>query len=374
MILSDPFCCALPRYLVNAGIQLIDERGMKMTTTTKNTQCCGPSTQPTHVFEPSQSGFTLTWAVTFLCCLVISGLATSAIAQQKTLNEALAEHPDWMQIPGELIRPDCVHAIPKGARVELGNDGYITGDVTLNGEFFAHYDPCPERAIVTRPQGHAQDFARVPGTGNGWVEADQWNVPLSSSDNIDYVAGNWRVPSYPAVNGALIYLFNGIEPSTQDWILQPVLQYGNNGAFGGNYWGIASWLVSSTQAYVSPFETVNPGDLLIGYTRLTSISGSTLNWTILAQDQTSGAYSSIKVWTTGLHLTWAYRGVLEAYHVTSCSNFPSNRVAVFSNSVIDHDFPYYRAVSPQSWSGAILNYGGPSCGFAVGAVSGTLDF
>jgi len=73
-----------------------------------------------------------------------------------------------------------------------------------------------------------------------------WLVSLGSGDNLDLVDGFWTVPSNPSDNGALIYLFNGIEPSNFSAILQPVLQYGSNGAFGGNYWVIASWYVGNS--------------------------------------------------------------------------------------------------------------------------------
>jgi len=326
---------------------------------------------PRRTSKLSRIGLALTVAATSVYCLLLAGVFTSSVAQAQTsYSEAVKQHPDWVQIPGELIRPDCVHQVPSGAQVAVGKDGQLTGDIMLNGQLIAHYDACPEQAIVTRPQA---DQPQAPGTGNGWVEADEWNVPLGSNDNIDYLAGTWTVPSYPSRNGALIYLFNGIVPSSSQWILQPVLQYGVSPAGGGNYWAIASWLVSSSQAFYSPLEAVYPGDSITGFTQMTGVSGNTTYWLVEAQDNSSGAYSYLTAWVTNQHWTWAFRGVLEAYNVTSCSNFPANGRAVFSNSVVDHGFPYYYSLG-QHWTGAIFQYGGPSCHFAVVANSGTLDF
>ncbi|MGA7930178.1 MAG: hypothetical protein WCA20_29820, partial [Candidatus Sulfotelmatobacter sp.] len=275
-------------------------------------------------------------------------------AQQPTsVAEATMEHPDWVHVPGELIRPDCVHEIPNGARVSVGNDDQITGDVTLNGVLIAHYDPCSENPVITRPQGRTAKLANPPGTGNGWVEDSEWNVPLSSSDNIDYMAGSWTVPERPLSNGALIYLFNGIEPSTKNWILQPVLQYGVSPAGGGNYWAIASWLVGSNgYAYHSPLYTVQPGHSILGYTKLTATSGKYLYWYVVAQDKTTGEGSWIQAESWGLHWTWAFAGVLEADNVTSCTQFPSGSdgSVVFTKSVVDHDYPSYKGISPQQWN------------------------
>jgi hypothetical protein len=287
------------------------------------------------------------------------GLSSAAQAQQSASGAntvSLQAHPGWVQVPGALIRPDCVHEVPMGAKVGAN------GDVSLAGSVVAHYDACPEQAIITRPQGGVTPKFDTPGTGNGWVEAVQWEVPLKSGDNIDELTGKWVVPANPSENGGLIYLFNGIEPTTENLILQPVLQWGANGYFGGNYWVIASWLVGSN-AYYSPDEKVSAGDTILGTTYITSSSGGTLNWESWAQDTTSGAYSWLGAWSTGYQWNWAFSGVLEAYYITSCSEFPASGYTFFENNVVYHGYPSFLN-DPASWYGAVYNYGGPSCGFS----------
>lgn len=292
-------------------------------------------------------------------------ISAAASAQMKlTYQHARMDHPNWVQVPGELIRPDCVHEIPSGAAVEIGSDGQSTGDVSLNGVLIAHYDACPETPIATRPRGSNGGLDSDPGTGNGWVEASNWLVSLGSSDNLDKIQGNWTVPSDPSTNGALIYLFNGMEPSDYAWILQPVLQYGVGAAGGGNYWAIASWLVGSS-AYHSPLETVNAGDALTGYTKTTSVSGSTIHFKVDAKDNTTGAYSYLNAYATGYQWTWALAGVLEVYGVTSCSDLPANHKAVFTKSDAYHGYPSFNLLTPPKWAASYWSYGGPSCGFSV---------
>src|SRR6516225_7745358 len=77
--------------------------------------------------------------------------STATLAQNNGNNPAqsLSNHPGWVQAPGMLIRPDCVHEIPKGARVEVKGDT-VTGDITLGGATVAHYEPCPEAPVITR--------------------------------------------------------------------------------------------------------------------------------------------------------------------------------------------------------------------------------
>lgn len=343
--------------------------------TTINTLSSNHSTQPSQTSRLSQVGVTLAMSAILLCGL--AALSTNSAAQAQIMTREAAVERGWAQIPGELIRPDCVHEIPNGARVEVEN-GKITGDVTMKGTIIAHYDACSEAAVSTRSQESAQVSAQKlhdPGTGNGWVEGDEWKASLSSTDNIDYLGGIWTVPTYPELDGAVLYIFNGIEPTNRAWLLQPVLQFGLTPAGGGNYWGIASWIVNDTgYAFHSPLVTVYPGDVISGYTWLTSTSGSTNYWEVVAQDTNSGFYSWIAVSNSVQHWTLAFRGVLEAYNVTSCSQFPSNKRIFFSDSEVAHGFPNYDVIAYPDWVGAIYGYGGPTCNFAVVAASSTLDY
>jgi hypothetical protein len=43
----------------------------------------------------------------------------------------LKGHPGWVLVPGEAIRPDCVHEIPKGAQVEDNGDITETGGLVF---------------------------------------------------------------------------------------------------------------------------------------------------------------------------------------------------------------------------------------------------
>jgi hypothetical protein len=332
------------------------------------------STHNSQTSKSAQYGPTLARAAATLASFLIAGLLSSSAHAQADAAQVTLNHPGWVQVPGELIRPDCVHELPKGANVEI-KDGQITGDVTLNGQFLTHYDPCPEEAISTRHEGPSEELASTPSSGNGWVEASLWNTALKSGDNIDFMSGNLTVPSKPSKNGALIYLFNGVETSGENWIVQPTLQYGNNGSFGGNYWTIASWMVGPNYVFNSPGETVYAGDSLYLYSEIYSESGGLQYWRVEATDNTTGAYSYITDTSSGLQWTWAISGALEGYTITSCSDFPANGKAVFTGSTVDHGFPSYNKITPTGWFGTIYSYGGPSCGFKVTAgIKSTLNF
>jgi hypothetical protein len=334
------------------------------------------SAQSSPVSNLRRISFRLTLAAALVGSVAVSVFSSYASAQAQSVSAAIAEHPSWAQLPGELIRPDCVHEIPKGARVEIGKDGNLTGDVTLKGELVAHYDSCPEAGILTHQSAVSASAVKAAVvTGNGWVENDHWIAPVTSSDNIDYLAGNFTVPSYPSeYGGQAIYLSNGIESANYKWVLEATLEYGYNGVFGGDYYSITTILVGPSAAYYSSPDYVYPGDSLSGSTRMYDESGNTTYWDVQIADNSSGAYSGSTYWVSGQHWTLAYAGILQAYNLDSCAQFPANGREVFSDSVVYHGFPYYYQYSYPNWVGAGGGYGGPTCHFAVVAASGTLDF
>jgi hypothetical protein len=300
--------------------------------------------------------------------IIVAG-SQKLILAQRADSVSLEDHPGWVQIPGAIIRQDCVYEIPKGAQVTE------SGDVTLEGTLIAHYDDCPEEPIRTRPRhgGASPAYQDAPGTGNGWVETVDEEIPLSSGDNIDKITGKWVVPTDPSTFGGLIFLFNGLEDTTQNLIIQPVLQFGytscticvQGGTIGGNYWVIASWMVGKN-GYHSPGEKVSPGDTIEGTTYITSVSDGKQNWEIKAKDTTSGAYSDMGAFSEGHTWNWAYAGTLEAYGITSCSEFPASGSTTFQDNAVYHGYPKFDLES-AGWIGVVTGYGGPSCGFSPSA-------
>lgn len=289
--------------------------------------------------------------------LGMSGILSAQAGQAavQTYKQLTAAHPGWVQVPGRIMPAECVHEVPKGAKIVIGENGEPTGDVMLKGQVIAHYDQCSEAPISTRHMASENTPGHTPGPPfNGWVEDSQESLSLGSSDNIDWESGEFYVPSAPSVNGGTIFLFNGIAPTAQNWILQPVLQYGPSAAGGGNYWAIASWFVGSS-AWHSPLEGVNSGDTLYGFTEQTA-TGSTLDYTSEAYDLSTGAYSWISIWSSGLHWTVAYEGVLEVYNVNSCSQLPASGYDLFFANYVDHGYPSYFSVTP-AFTGSVFQSG-----------------
>ncbi|KAJ7651394.1 hypothetical protein FB45DRAFT_1051128 [Roridomyces roridus] len=158
---------------------------------------------------------------------------------------------------------------------------------------------------------------------SGWITYASWlntnSAPISSFTT------TWTVPPAPKTfNGQTVFLFNSIEPSSGNAILQPVLQYGPSAAGGGQYWSVASWYVGPSGTYFTPLVRVNPGDVLRGVITLTMHLGN--NYSYVSQfTNIPGTALSIG----GINqLTWATE-TLESYSVTTESDYPQG-TTVFS--------------------------------------------
>lgn len=311
-----------------------------------------------------------------ICFVVLCAAACSWVAPP-----AFAQTPPavtWVHTPGGLVRSDCVHVVPKGARIDVG-----AGNVYANNALVAHYDDCPEPPADSTTPTSALDGGIVPTEGGiipgtvgpknyDWIEDGNDKVDLPSGYNVTTMYGYWLVPGAPTDNGGqTIFLFIGIEDSSENAILQPVLQWGPSAAGGGAYWAIASWGIFPGATYVSPLENnVHVGDELFGGVSADQ-SGDTLEWTIQIYDEYTGAYSEQGVDTTGYQWVTAYGGVLEGYNLNgSCQEFPSSSTEFYNLAQGNTDS------QEQNFVGQGSGYNGCDGAFSVnaGATTVTLNY
>jgi hypothetical protein len=249
--------------------------------------------------------------------------------------------------------------VPRGQVLEVPSGTVIVGGSTLL---------LPSGAQVVLPHHSSLN----PPSQNGWIEYADWTYNQAGYSIGTYDAG-WTLPSAPSNSnfgssgGQVIYLFNGLEPSsTATSIIQPVLQWGNNGNFGGQYWDMASWYVyGSSYIYSTPMQ--------VSYS---SISGEMTGWSCQSsngqcnwdiqgiQFQNGQGYTTTLSYSShsqlkNLAMYWA-SVTLEAYGITQCSDFPSGSVT-FSNLFFVSDVSPWQYPTP-SWS-TTVNYS--NCGESV---------
>ena len=295
------------------------------------------------------------WVMTGILASSFAISTPAALAQQGATEnrnpsyaELRREHPGWVQVPGMLIRPDCVHEIPDGATIQSKADG--AARVISGGAMIARWGACPEQGIRTRPINKiGPDISSIPATGNGWVEAFGW----MGTDDVQSISARWFVPQDPGNTGTTIYMFDGVVTTDNNWILQPVLEN-----FGdGNGWWIESYYVHDTSIVMHGSKRgVSLSDTILGSVTVIS-SGSGTEREVFIQDQNNGSKSYFDYTTTDLHFTFSVAAVLEAYSIDNCDQFPSNGSTEFTNVVASPSHGW-TAYDPSYWG-----WTGPSCNF-----------
>jgi hypothetical protein len=311
--------------------------------------------------------------------LVSLNTRAQVIETQEALNyRALrAAHPGWVQVPGMLIRPECVHHVPNGATLRAG-------DVIVNDTVIAHYNDCAEPGIWTRPwEGATMNDSPAPPGLSGYVEYANMTVNLPANTTLE-IYGQWTVPPPPPANGGLIYLWNGLTygSGASGAIVQPVLQYGNNPGYtgGGNYWGIASWQIDTSGTFYSDLQQVNPGDEIIGEVTLAGLNqGSGFSYTVFIEGFLDSNNAVTSGFTTQPLVTAqynvAYLGALEAFYVTSCAMLPAGGSTLFYDNLVqytstDNSGP---ATTLQPSLTSNVKSVTPSCGYSAPYVNGSTD-
>jgi hypothetical protein len=131
---------------------------------------------------------------------------------------------------------------------------------------------------------------------------------------------------------------------------------------------MASWFCCpSGWTTHSPLVNVNAGDTLLGTMNAVCASGS-CNWTITTTDSTTGATAPLQADAVVSPFVWQFGGVLEAYSLTDCAQYPANSPTVFSNVVLKDQSGNTMA---PNWAPLILSVN-PLCGYNVASTANSV--
>lgn len=236
------------------------------------------------------------------------------------------------------------------------------------GDDAVDFAPCryKNKLDFAKLRGSASNAKSVQGgqapTVNGWVENSSRNAPAGSWFSAAYSA--WYVPNNPSSQSSqLVYYFPGFQNTSGTLsIIQPVLQWGNNGWFGGNYWSIASWYVdvSGVAVYSTP-KTTTSGNIIDGTMVASSCTvGGSCTWNITTAVRGTATTTTLTR-TPGLVYTWAAPAALEAYNLTACNQYPNNTGVNVSTNLY-HGAAYTYLSS--AWSSTV-NSPTPSCHYGA---------
>jgi hypothetical protein len=253
-----------------------------------------------------------------------TGLAPAGLGGKETLVAAqgvLAKTSVVVETPSGPYRGECVHGVPNRARID--KHGVVT-----------RADGSTYRIPSCTPPGRVED----PYIGHSWVE---WTA-YDPGTNWGEIVADWIVPpaptaAYGQVNDSnqVLYTFPGIETSALTTIIQPVLQFGNNNQFGGQYWTAAPWYCSPTDCYHGDTVlTVSVGDHMAGLIQANSCAGGDCDWHILITDLTTGGSSALTQEDVSSY-PYAVGGSIEVYHFNQCQLYPQGGVSFTSIALYD---------------------------------------
>jgi len=283
-----------------------------------------------------------------------------------------ADPPAWLTSlsakAGEPMVATPRGAVPRRCIVEILEADEIDMERGLGVHVDGTRFEIPECEVIPIDVSAGISSAKTAGVQapvpDGWIE----NANALYGPEIRKVTATWRVPTNPvAWTNQLIYLFPALEPADGSGIFQPVLQYGNNGAWGGQSWNVTSWIISGGRTVISPEHlSAATNDLLYGVIQGASCSTG-CDWWVTSHNLTRGTTTSARM-PAPRNLRWVFGGALEIYHLNGgCNSFPGD--VAFDNIGI-WDAVGIRHV-PSAWTHNIaVNTG---CGQAVFSDGNTVD-
>jgi hypothetical protein len=280
-----------------------------------------------------------------------------------------ANVPDgYVVTPAGYFDPSCVRSLAKGERLLAdGRVQHVDGTVDQNAAVcnFPRYTQAGipfngANANTIPPQSEAG--TKSSPEVNGWIE-NASIVTWSAATSYGAVIAVWTVPPQPvADDGQVLYFFPGLEDinSTQS-ILQPVLQWFHK------QWAIASWNCCLNGITTeSPVVNVSPGDEIYGSITSGCSPGivSCAIWNVLSLDLLTGESTTLSdTPSDGQVFNWAFGGVLEAYAVVACNDYPQDRKIAFHHIAV-FDENLHRIVNPIWGEGSNLTQT-PQCHYGV---------
>jgi hypothetical protein len=177
------------------------------------------------------------------------------------------------------MKASDVHLVEKGYGLSYRN-GHVYKVESASGKIAEDFgevrpDSLPSRLAMAmmRKSGRTTGDSALPSggeSGYNWVTYAEWDN--TTGEPITSFSTTWTVPEAPANNNGsdaeLFYIWDGMTPmgSSTYPLLQPVLQWGTNGIFGGKYWSVANWCVFSNTlaAITTPQTNISPGIGLTG--------------------------------------------------------------------------------------------------------------
>ena len=271
---------------------------------------------------------------------------------------------DYVITPFGYLHPSCVQTLAKGEQL-LADGRLQRADGTANSQAaVCSYPRLSHSGQVVSASARQDGRTEQSPEINGWVEAASVST---NSASIAYgaILAIWTVPPEPERNdGQVLFFFPGLEDiDSGASILQPVL-----GWFYGQ-WTINSWnCCLNGIATNSGTVNVSPGDQIYGSVTSTCPAGSVTcaTWNVLSVDLNTGQSTTLaNTPSDGQTFNWAFGGVLEAYYIDRCADYPPNRSLRFDYvRLFDQNL---KVIHHPAWGTFVDEQDNPQCRYGVEA-------
>lgn len=242
----------------------------------------------------------------------------------------------WTHTPYGLSYGTCVYRAPNHAVVQANKIIAPSGAVQ-------DITPCTHPTLTngtdntSATQSDPSKPATVtPGSGPCYFGPGTvfWALSCYGTDPswVGYMSQEYAVPSNPAQDGALFFIWGGLEDSTGDTLLQDVLTWGANGNIvtNPNIWYVTNWyLWPGNNSVISPSMHVHPVDTIVANLSAYNCSSSGVcSWTLQSIDDNDGASVTLNV-TSTVSFDLLLGAILEVPRANGCIEMPSNGHAAF---------------------------------------------
>jgi hypothetical protein len=246
---------------------------------------------------------------------------------------------DWVYTPDGLSYKTCVYHAPNHA--VLYNSKIIAPSGTIQ-----RITPCQHPTLLypgSAERGTPGRGTSEPAIGKVGVE----NTPCGFASGGVYWAAScngsspqwatsfdqeYAVPSDPAKDGALIFLWGGMEDAVGDTLLQDVLTWGANGNIvtNPNIWYVTNWyLWPGNNSVISPSIHVAPVDTIVAdLTASNCSSAGACTWLLQSTDENNGKVASLTV-DSAATFDLLLGSVMEVPRASGCVETPTNGHAAF---------------------------------------------
>ena len=279
---------------------------------------------------------------------------------------------NYVITPNGYFDPACVKRVGDGAAI-LGNNSirHADGSIeTMTGCPSPHFKKDGTRVEGNlSPQNQQSTKSNVPRY-EGWVEFayNVYNVGAS------LLYTNWTVPQTPPqLDDQTIFLFAGLEPSDQSFILQPVLGFNGFSSYP-DQWTIESWnccpngnAIYSTPVIVYPGETIYGQAYSTDVNSYLSQSGNNYYngncskigpvgyfcpfWGIIIGTASASTTLYTDLAWSGEPMVFVAGGVMETYNIRNCAQYPPSGGVAFNYPLVYSAAGYYLQVANDPYFG-----------------------